>query len=241
MKKILVLLVMLALQACSDTTAQPPTADVHNGYDISSKLETTTQLSSDADATIPAGIYFSDKKCSSQKDCKNFNPEKIDRKYYLSRNQGSNEAMYYLLVKDNTYYIYSLQFLDEDHSAVGSWSQMKESKATDLSFEIESIEQVMGSDYMGRYDDANLNNKLNTLANQSGLLEIGSLLEGSKIPTHETIKFLRTDNGYKVDCNDYIESYEKTVDQLYKQDMAAGYHFYYECSNGNEIYFQNLN
>ena len=154
--------------------------------------------------------------------------------------ESSSEATYYLLVKDNVYYIYSLQFLDEDYSAVGSWSQMKEIKAADLSFEIEYIEQVMGSDYMGRYDDANLNNKLNTLANQSGLLEVGSLLEGSKIPTHETIQFIRTENGYKVDCNDYIENYEKTVDQLFKQDMAAGYHFYYGCANGSEIYFQNL-
>lgn len=241
MKKILVLLVILALQACSDPTVQLPVTDVHNGNDINSKLGTnTTQSSSDTDTSIPTGIYFSNRKCDAEKTCKNFNPKEIDGKYYLSRNQGSNEATYYLLVEDNSYYLYSLQFLDEDYSAVGSWSQMKAINTTDLSFKIKSIEQVIGSDYMGRYDDDNLDNKLNTSANQSGLLEIGSLLEGSKIPTHENIKFLRTANGYKVDCNNYIKDYEKTVDQLVKQDMAAGYHFYYECTNGNEIHFQNL-
>lgn len=239
MKKILLLLAMLALQACSDNTVQLPVTDVHNGNDINSKLETNTTQSS-SDTIIPTGIYFSNKKCDTDKACKNFNPEKIDGKYFLSKNQDSNEATYYLLVKDSTYYLYSLQFLDEDYRAVGSWSQMKKINAAELSFEIESFEQVMGSDYMGRYDNADLNNKLNTLANQTGLLEIGSLLEGSKIPTHETIKFLRTANGYKVDCNDYIKNYEKTVDQLFKQDMAAGYHFYYECANRNEIYFHNI-
>ena len=245
MKKTLLLLIMLALQACSDTTVQPSVTDVHNGNDINSKLETNTIQSfsdtdTDTDTSIPTGIYFSNKKCDADKTCKNFSPEKIDGKYFLSKNQDSNEGTYYLLVKDNTYYLYSLQFFDEDYRAVGSWSQLKEINAADLSFEIKSIEQVMGSDYMGSYNDADLNNKLNTLANQTGLLEIGSLLEGSKIPTYETIKFLRTENGYKVDCNDYIKNYEKTVDQLFKQDMAASYHFYYECANGNEIYFHNV-
>ena len=255
MKKTLLLLVILALQVCSDTTVQLPTDDGHNDNGIDSKLETNTVRSSsdidtgigadtdtdtDTDNSIPTGIYFSNKKCGSDKTCKNFTPEKIDGKYVLYKNQDSNEAAYYLLVKDNAYYLYSLQFLDEEHRAVGSWSKMKEVNAIDLTFEMESIEQVMGSDYMGSYDNASINDKLNTLANQTGLLEIGSLLEGSKIPTHETIKFLRTENGYKVDCNDYIKNYEKTVDQLFKQHMAAGYHFYYECANGNEIYFQNL-
>lgn len=247
MKKILLLLVMLALQACSNTTVQPPTDDVHNGNDINLELETNTVRSSsdadadaDADNSIPTGIYFSNKKCSSDKTCKNFTPEKIDGKYFLSKNQDSNEATYYLLVKDNTYYLYSLQFLDEDYSAVGSWSQMKEINASDLSFEIESIEQVMGSDYMGSYDNANINNKLNTLANQSGLLEIGSLLEGSKIPTHENIKFIHTNDGYKVDCENYIKKYEEVADELFEKNMAVGFHFYYECSNGNVIYFQDV-
>lgn len=243
MKKTLLLLVMLALQACSDTTVQLPTVNVHNSNDTNSKLETNTiQLSTDTDTdtSIATGIYFSNKKCGSDQTCETFHPEKIDGKYYLAKNQDSNEATYYLLVRDNAYYLYSLQFLDEDYSAVGSWSQMKEINAADLSFEIETIEQVMGSDYMGSYDNASINDKLNTLANKTGLLEIGSLLEGRKIPTQETIKFLRTENGYKVDCNNYLYNYEKTVDQLFKQNMAAGYHFYYECANGNEIYFQNL-
>lgn len=247
MKKTLLLLVMLALQACSDTTVQLPTFNVHNSNDTNSKLETNTIQSSpdidtgiDTDTSIATGIYFSNKKCGSDKTCETFNPEKIDGKYYLAKNQDSNEATYYLLVRDNAYYLYSLQFLDEDYSAVGSWSQMKEVNAADLSFEIETIEQVMGSDYMGSYDNASINDKLNTLANKTGLLEIGSLLEGRKIPTQETIKFLRTENGYQVDCNDYIRNYEKTVDELFKQDMAAGFHFYYECANGKNIYFHNI-
>lgn len=247
MKKTLLLLVILALQACGDTTVQLPTDDVHNGNGINSKLETNTVRSSsdintgiDADTGIPTGIYFSNKKCGSDKTCKSFNPEKIDGKYFLSKNQDLNEATYYLLVKDNTYYLYSLQFLDEDYRAVGSWSQLKEIDASDLSFEIESIEQVMGSDYMGSYDNANINNKLNTLSNQSGLLEIGSLLEGSKIPTHENIKFIHTNDGYKVDCENYIKKYEEVVDELFEKNMAVGFHFYYECSSGNVIYFQDV-
>lgn len=247
MKKTLLLLVILALQACSDTTVKLPTDDVHNGHGINSKLETNTVRSSsdidtgiDADTGIPTGIYFSNKKCGSGKTCKNFSPKKINGKYFLSKNQDSNEAMYYLLVKDNTYYLYSLQFIDEDYRAVGSWSQLKEINASDLSFEIESIEQVMGSDYMGSYDNANINNKLNTLANQSGLLEIGSLLEGSKIPTHENIKFIYTNDGYKVDCENYIKKYEEVVDELFEKNMAVGFHFYYECSSGNVIYFQDV-
>ncbi len=248
---------MLALQSCSDTNVQLPVTDVHDSNDINLKSETNTIQSSsdmntgidvakntdtdtDTDTSIATGIYFSNKKCDGDQTCKTFSPEKIDGKYYLAKNQDANEATYYLLVRDNAYYLYSLQFLDEDYRAVGSWSQMKEINAADLSFEIESIEQVMGSDYMGSYDNVSINNKLNTLANQSGLLEIGSTLEGSKIPTHETIKFLRTENGYKVDCNNYIKNYEQTVDKLVEQDMAAGYHFYYECINGNEIYFHNL-
>lgn len=83
MKKTLLLLVMLALQACSDPTARPPTADVHNGNDMSSKLEPNTiQSSSDmntgidvdagagADTNVATGIYFSDRKCDANKTCK---------------------------------------------------------------------------------------------------------------------------------------------------------------------------
>ncbi|MGP5120990.1 hypothetical protein ACTXJF_13155 [Psychrobacter alimentarius] len=249
MKKTLLLLVILALQACSDTTVQLPTDNVHKGSCINSKLETNTvQSFSDIDTGIdadigkgiPTGIYFSNKNCGSDKTCKNFNPEKIDGKYFLSKNQDSNEATYYLLVKDNTYYLYSLQFLDEDYRAVGSWSQLKEIEESDLSFEIESIEQVMGSDYMGSYDNANINNALNTLANKSGLLEIGNLLEGNKIPTHETITFIHTNDGYKVDCKNYIKKYEEVADELFEKNMAVGFHFYYECSNGNVISFQDV-
>jgi hypothetical protein len=50
MKKILVI---LALQACSDPTVQLPVTDVHNGNDINSKLGTnTTQSSLKADTDI---------------------------------------------------------------------------------------------------------------------------------------------------------------------------------------------
>ncbi|MEN6670714.1 hypothetical protein AAJP47_10080 [Psychrobacter sp. B38] len=250
MKKTLLLLFIVALQACSDTTVQLPTDDVDKGSRIDSKLETNAVRSSsdigtgigvDTDNSIPTGIYFSNKKCGSDKTCKNFTPEKIDGKYVLFKNQDSNEAAYYLLVKDNAYYLYSLQFLDEDYSAVGSWSQLKRIDEPDLSFEIETIEQVMGSDYMGSYDNVNINNKLNTLANNSGLLEIGSLLEGNKIPTHETIKFIHTNDGYKVDCENYIKKYEEIADEFFKKNMAVGFHFYYECSSGNVIYFQDVN
>lgn len=241
MKKTILLFIMLTLQACGDTTIQLPVIDSHNSNDINSKLESNTiQPYSDTNNSIETGIYFSSKKCNENKSCKTFSPEKIDGKYFLSRNQGLNEATYYLFVKDDSYFLYSLQFLDEDLRAIGSWSEMKKIDEADLSFEIESIEQVMGSDYMGRYDDVNLNNKLDTLANQSGLLEIGSLLEGSKIPTHETIRFLYTENGYKIDCNSYIQNYKKEVDELVEQDMAAGFHFYYECSNSENIYFHNI-
>lgn len=249
MKKILFPLLILTIQACSDTTVQLPTDDVHKGSRINSKLETNTVQSSsdidkgiDADIStgIPTGIYFSNKKCGSDKTCKNFSPEKIYGKYFLSKNQDSNESTYYLLAKDNTYYLYSLQFLDEDYRAVGSWSQLKEIEESDLSFETKSIEQVMGSDYMGSYDNANINNKLNTLANKSGLLEIGSLLEGNKIPTHETIKFIQTNDGYKVDCENYIKKYEEIADEFFEKNMAVGFHFYYECSSGNVIYFQDV-
>lgn len=241
MKKIILLFIILTLQACSDTTVQLPVIDSHNSNDTNSKLESNTiQSYSDTNNSIETGVYFSSKKCNEDKYCKTFSPEKINGKYFLSRNQGSNEATYYLLVKGGSYFLYSLQFLDEDLRAVGSWSEMKKIDEADLSFEIESIEQVMGSDYMGRCDDANLNNKLDTLANQSGLLEIGNLLEGSKIPTHETIRLLYTENSYKIDCNSYIQNYEKEVDELVEQDMAAGYHFYYECANGENIYFHNV-
>lgn len=241
MKKIILLFIILTLQSCSDTTVQLPVIDSHNSNDTNSKLESNSiQPSSDKNNSIETGVYFSSKKCNEDKSCKTFSPEKINGKYFLSRSQGSNEATYYLLVKGGSYFLYSLQFLDEDLRAVGSWSEMKKIDEADLSFEIESIEQVMGSDYMGRYDDANLNNKLDTSANQSGLLEIGNLLEGSKIPTHETIRLLYTENGYKIDCNSYIQNYEKEVDELVEQDMAAGYHFYYECVNGENIYFHNV-
>lgn len=243
MKKILFPLLILTIQACSDNTVLPSITNTSNSNNLDSKLETNSSQSlakENVNESIPNGIYFSYKKCVSKKNCQIFSPEKIDDKYYLSRNQGLEEDQYYLYVRSDKHYIYSLQFLDEDDRAVGSWSQMQKINSSDLSFEIESIEQVMGSDYMGSYDNTNINNKLNTLANQSGLLEIGSLLEGSKIPTHENIKFIHSNDGYKVDCENYIKKYEEVADELFEKNMAVGFHFNYECGSGNQIYFKKL-
>lgn len=233
---IVLLAIIASISACSPNNTS-------NSNNLESKLDINTFQSSvkeDVNVSIPDGIYFSYKRCDLEENCKGFKPAEVKGIYYLPSNQDLNESMYYLLVKNNNYYIYSLQFLDEDLRAVGSWSQMHKIDSTDLSFRIKSIEQVIGSDYLARYDDSNLNNKLATSSNESGLLKIGSLVEGSELPTNETIRFIRTNDGYQVDCNNYIDEYEKVVDQLVKQNRAVGYHFYYECANRNSIFFRNV-
>lgn len=232
---------LLLLLSCSDLseTKLNNTLESSNVNTESIHHSTLNDTISKDSRTIQNGIYFSNKKCDSNKTCKTFSPEKIDGKYVLSRNQGSNEATYYLLVKDDSYYLYSLQFLGEEFEAVASWTRIHKEKHNE--FKATIVHQVMGSDYMGRYDNQQIEDNLNNPIQKSGLLKIGDFTEGNELSTNESIKLIPTDNSYEVDCKDYVKKREEIINSTNNLEIAIGMNFYYDCIDGKTTYFRKVN
>lgn len=245
MKRLILLIILINVQGCSDSEFPIKSSSVseQNLINSTSKMQDTQiKEQNNSESAISDGIYFSYKTCATDNSCQIFEPLKSDGKFLLSRDQDSNESQYYLTVDDKDIYLYSLKFVDEEFREVGTWAKLQKSKHAQLSYKIESIEQVMGLDYMGRYDNDDVDKKLATISNKTGLIEIGNPIHGNTIPTHESIRFIPLNDDYKLDCDSYMEDYNNIADHLYEQgNMAVGYHFYYECLAGESIYFHKVN
>ncbi len=183
---------------------------------------------------IQDGIYYAYKFCSMEtKVCKTISPQIGNRGYYLKRYEDPKQNQYYILVKDNKYYLYSMEYVSED--VIVYWSVMNRNSSEHLLFSIDRMNQIMGlpqASYVNRPDIENM------IYEKTGVLKIGDFPVGVNNDIKQTIQLIKEDNDYTIECDTFVRS----LTELNKSEQAQyGGHFNTLCIYDKQnIYFKKV-